>query len=61
MTEDQLEKQALEWFREQGYQYAYGPDIAPEGDTPERRDYYQVILTARLLKSLQRLNPEELL
>ncbi len=58
MTEDQLERQALEWFREQGYQYTYGPDIAPEGDTPERRDYNQVILTDRLLKSLQRLNPE---
>jgi type I restriction enzyme, R subunit len=57
MTEDQLEKLALSWFRDQGYSYAYGPDIAFDGDTPERDDYRQVILPRRLMSALARLNP----
>ena len=57
INEDQLEDLCLEWFREGGYEYAYGPDIAPEGEFPERVDYHQVVLTARLLTSHQRINP----
>jgi type I restriction enzyme R subunit len=57
ITEDQLEQLCLDWFRTQGYSYAYGPDIAPDGDTPERRDYQQVVLTGRLLAALQNINP----
>jgi hypothetical protein len=29
ITEDQLEQLCLDWFRDQGWEYAYGPDIAP--------------------------------
>lgn len=57
ITEDQLEQLCLSWFRESGYEYACGPDIAYDGDTPERADYRQVILTERLLSALQRINP----
>ena len=56
-TEDQLEKLCLDWFRTGGYLYAYGPDIAFDGDTPERRDYQKVVLAGRLLAALQRINP----
>ena len=42
ITEDQLEQQCLDWFKELGYQYQNGYDIAPDGDTPEREDYHQV-------------------
>lgn len=35
ISEDQLEQLCLDWFREQGYEYAYGPDIAADGDNPE--------------------------
>ena len=28
MTEDQLEQQCLEWFAEDGWEIAHGPDIA---------------------------------
>jgi len=42
ITEDQLEQLCLDWFRAQGYAYAYGPDIAHDGDTPERRDYHRL-------------------
>ena len=44
MTEDQLEKETLGWLGSIGYQHLYGPDLAPEGNTPERRDYRQVLL-----------------
>ncbi|WP_438349438.1 type I restriction endonuclease subunit R [Paenibacillus sp. FA6] len=58
MTEDQLERQALEWFEEQGYQYKCGSELAFDGNIPERRDYSQVILTPRLLSVLKRINPD---
>lgn len=56
ITEDQLEQLCLDWFRQGGYEYAYGPDIAPDGDNPEREDYKQVLLAGRLLTALQRIN-----
>ena len=39
MTEDQLEQEALGWLADVGYQHRYGPDLAPDGPAPERRDY----------------------
>lgn len=44
ITEDQLEQLCLAWFRDQAWDYAYGPDIVPDGDSPERREYRQVVL-----------------
>jgi type I restriction enzyme R subunit len=58
ITEDHLEQQCLEWFQELGYAYAFAPDLAPDGTTPERTDFRQVIFTGRLRSALQRLNPE---
>jgi type I restriction enzyme R subunit len=57
ITEDHLEQLCLDWFRAGGYQSAYGPDIAHDGDTPERSDYLQVVLLDRLLTALQKINP----
>ena len=57
MTEDQLEQETLGWLADVGYTHLYGPDIAPDGPNPERADYRQVILRARLLDALHRLNP----
>lgn len=56
VTEDQLEQLCIDWFKETGYSYANGYDIAPDGDTPEREDYRQVILKARLLSQLEVIN-----
>jgi type I restriction enzyme, R subunit len=39
MNEDQLEQHCLEWFRANNWEVEYGPDIAPDSDKPERRDY----------------------
>jgi type I restriction enzyme R subunit len=57
INEDQLEQLALTWFQDTGWEYRHGPDIAPDGDTPERADYRQVLLPERLFDALRRLNP----
>lgn len=58
MTEDQLEKEALEWLGELGYTHLYGPDIAHDGDNPERESYRDVLLSMRLRSAIARLNPQ---
>ena len=57
MTEDQLEQEALGWLSDVGYTHAFGPDIAPDGTSPERANYHQVVLTFRLREAICRLNP----
>ena len=46
----------LEWLRQSGWATVHGPDLAPNGPTPERSDYRQVVLVARLRAALTRLN-----
>ncbi len=58
ITEDQLEQLCIDWFKETGYQYANGYDIAPDGASPERADYRQILLTERLLSQLKVINPQ---
>lgn len=58
MTEDQLEQEALGWLSDVGYTHLYGPDIAHDGDNPERESYRDVLLTMRLRKAIARLNPQ---
>ena len=58
MTEDQLEQETLGWLAEVGYTHLYGPDIAPDGDSPERANYLQVVLPFRLREAVHRLNPD---
>ena len=55
ITEDHLEQQAIEWFREIGYSHAFGPELAPDGSLAERTDYRQVVLQGRLRSALLRL------
>lgn len=57
ITESQLEQLCLTWFREVGWQVAYGPDIAHDGKSPERSSYSDVVLIERLKDALARLNP----
>ena len=58
ITEAQLEQLCLQWFQDTGWSYAYGPDIASEGDSPERADYRTaVVLKNRLSQAVQRINP----
>jgi type I restriction enzyme R subunit len=57
MTEDQLEQETLAWLNAVGYHHVYGPDIAVDGNTPERSNYTQVVLVERLRDAIGRLNP----
>ena len=57
MTEDQLEQETLQWLAQVGYTVKHGLDIAPDGSTPLRSNYQQVLLQDNLRKALQRLNP----
>ena len=57
LNESAIETLAIDLFKRQGYSYIYGPDIAPDGPTPERSRYEDVILTARLEQALHRINP----
>ncbi len=58
VTEDQVEQISIDWFKELGYQYKCGYDIAPEGEEPERTDYRSVVLQDRLQTALIRINPD---
>lgn len=63
-TEDLLEQAAIEIFEELGYNYAFGPDIAFDGNSPERNNYKDVILEQRVKDALFSINrhlPEEAL
>jgi len=55
-NESDLEKAFIELLMELDYEYKYGPDIAYDGDFPERKDYREVILEQRVRDALFRLN-----
>jgi len=57
ITEDQLEQRCLDWFQTAGYDYTCGYDIAPDGSSPERSHYRQMVLHDRLVACLKRINP----
>ena len=54
--EDHLEEAAIEVLQELGYSYAFGPDIAYDGYSPERNDYKDVILEQRVKDALFKIN-----
>jgi len=56
-SETTLEKTALDWFENLGWQTAFGPDISPDGPACERQDYDQVVLIGRLQTALENINP----
>ena len=58
MTEDKLEQEMLTWLSEISYTHVYGPNIALDGDTPERSNYQEVLLIDRLRKAINQLNPD---
>ncbi|MBP8674784.1 MAG: type I restriction endonuclease subunit R [Acetomicrobium sp.] len=57
ITESAIEDFVIELLISQGYQHINGPDIAPDGDKPERTTFGDVILFGRLLKAIERINP----
>ncbi|MCY4463699.1 MAG: type I restriction endonuclease subunit R [Albidovulum sp.] len=57
ISERHVEDAALEWLSGLGYTVLHEPDISPEGPSPERTSYSQVVLTKRFRDALLRLNP----
>ena len=56
--ESHVEEEMLGWFEDLGYEVVAGPELAPDGERPERKNYKQVLLLGRLREALHRLNPE---
>lgn len=57
ITESDIEEFAIELLEKQGYQYIYGPSIAPDSETPERASFEDVVLLERLKTAVCRINP----
>lgn len=54
--ESDLEEATLEWLAEMDYSILAGPEIAHDGEYPERDSYHDVVLTERLREALIRIN-----
>jgi type I restriction enzyme R subunit len=57
ITESKIEEYAIELLEYQGFEYIYGPNIAPDSDNPERQSFEEAILFSKLKTALQRINP----
>jgi type I restriction enzyme R subunit len=57
ITENHIELLTIERLEALGYEYIYGPDIAPDSETPERSSFEQVLLIDRLRQAVRRINP----
>src|SRR5699024_8087961 len=60
MTENKIEEFALNLLQDQGYDYIYGPDIAPDSDSnlqDKREDFEQILLLNRLRNAVKGINP----
>jgi len=58
ITENDIELYAIEELESLGYFYLYGPEIAPDSDSPQRDAYNQVVLVNQLKEAIARLNAE---
>lgn len=56
--ESDLEEATLEWLAEMDYSILAGPEIAHDGEYPERDSYRDVVLTERLREALIRINKD---
>ena len=56
-TEDHVEQACLDWLEALGYGVLHGPDISPDGDTPERAAYDATILIERFKTAFHTINP----
>ena len=57
LNESHVEQNLIDLLVSQGYQYFYGPDIAPYSTNPQREGFDSVVLEKHLRESLKRLNP----
>ncbi|MCX8086872.1 MAG: type I restriction endonuclease subunit R [Rhodocyclaceae bacterium] len=57
LSEAEIEQALLEQLHTLGYAIARDEDIGPDGSRPERNGHDEVVLQARLVRALERLNP----
>jgi len=58
LSESTIEQSFINLLISQGYEYFYGPDIAPYTSNPQREGFDSVVLETQLKESLLRLNPD---
>ncbi len=57
ITESEIEEFAIKLLEKLGYQYIYGPDIAPDSASPLRKSFEDVLLIEQLKTAVGRINP----
>ncbi len=57
ITESAIEDYLISLLESQGFEYLYGPHIAPDSNSPERQSFEDVLLTDRLRSTIIRINP----
>ena len=58
LRESDIENILIDLLKDQGYEYFFGPDIAPYTDNAQREGFDSVILEKHFKESLRRLNPD---
>jgi type I restriction enzyme R subunit len=56
ITEDAIEQTVIEILESVGFSYIHGPTIAPDGESPERSRFNDVLLVGRLKNAIERIN-----
>ena len=56
ITESAIEAFAIKLLERQGYRYLHGTVIAPDGESPERASYSDVLLGERMARAVRRIN-----
>ncbi|MCC7402618.1 MAG: HsdR family type I site-specific deoxyribonuclease [Chitinophagaceae bacterium] len=57
ITENIIEQSAIEILQSQGWEYANGKEISPEGLFCERENFSQIVLLNRLRTAISQINP----
>ncbi|RWZ85875.1 MAG: type I restriction endonuclease subunit R [Hydrotalea sp. AMD] len=57
ITENIIEQSAIEILQSQGWEYANGKEISPEGLFCERENFSQIVLINRLRTAIAKINP----
>jgi type I restriction enzyme R subunit len=57
-SEDIVEQAGIEILKDLGWLYLHGTSIAPDGPSPQRQAFSDVILLPRLERALEKLNPD---
>ncbi len=58
ITENTIETFAIGLFKDLGYEYVYGPHIAPDAEKSERSSFNDVLLLYRLQRSVHYINSD---